>query len=91
MNIVVKWLKEIVSQSLDKPFEKKIDSKILTVPISKIIENVLKKKLGYDIDIQLNSLVLSSTENGRLHARLDIDAETDTKVVKGWINGEEKG
>ena len=47
--------------------EMKIVSKFTTNMISKLVKMVLRKKLGYDIDIQLNEIKTTITEIGRAH------------------------
>lgn len=65
--------------------EMKITSKFLTGAISKLSERAIKKKLGCDIDIRLNSIIVTS-ENGKTHAHLDLDCgaekETLAKILK---------
>lgn len=89
MNFAEKWLKNILSKKLGKPFEIKINSQILTWAASKFIEIPLKKKLGSSVDVQLNSIILRGTENGRVHAHLDIDCETEKEAVQRLLNREE--
>lgn len=65
--------------------EMKIVSKFTTNMISKLVRKVLRKKTGYDIDIQLNRIT-ASINDGRTHIHLDVDAELDkdelTKILK---------
>lgn len=65
--------------------EMKIVSKFTTNMISKLIKMALRKKLGYNIDIQLNE-VKASVSDGKTHVHLDVDAELDkdelTKILK---------
>lgn len=56
--------------------EVKIVSKFTRSVISKLIKTVLHKKLGYNIDIQLNEVNTTITE-GKTHVHLDVDAELD--------------
>ena len=53
--------------------EMKIVSKFTTNMISKLVKMVLRKKLGYDIDIQLNEIKTTITD-GKTHVHLDVDA-----------------
>lgn len=66
--------------------EMKITSKFLTGIISKLLGRTLRKKLGYDIDIQLNEIRVTC-EDGKTHAHLDLDCTAEkevlTKILKG--------
>ena len=53
--------------------EMKIVSKFTTGIISRMLKAYLKKKFGYDIDIQLNEFK-AVVANGRSTVHLDIDA-----------------
>ncbi len=65
--------------------EMKIVSKFTTNMISKLVKKVLRKKTGYNIDIQLNAIT-ASINDGRTHIHLDVDAELEkdelTKILK---------
>ena len=65
--------------------EMKIVSKFTTNMISKLVKKVLRKKTGYNIDIQLNAIP-ASINDGRTHIHLDVDAELEkdelTKMLK---------
>lgn len=54
--------------------EMNIVSKFTTVMISKIAKKILRKKLGYNVDIQLNE-IKASIADGKTHIHLDVDAE----------------
>lgn len=54
--------------------EMKIVSKFTNGIISKMIKMVLKKKLGYEVDIQLNQITMTIIE-GKTHVHLDANAE----------------
>lgn len=56
--------------------EMKIASKFTTSMISKLLKMVLRKKLGYNIEIQLNE-VKASINDGKTYVHLDVDAELD--------------
>lgn len=62
-----------------------IGSKFITGVISKLVKGLLKKKLGYDVDILLNDLNISYTD-GKAHIHLNADAELNkdelTKILK---------
>ena len=65
--------------------EMKIVSKFTTNMISKLVKKVLRKKTGYNIDIQLNAIT-ASINDGRTHIHWDVDAELEkdelTKILK---------
>ena len=48
--------------------------------ISKLVKMVLRKKLGYDIDIQLNEIKTTITD-GKTHVHLDVDAELEKEEL----------
>lgn len=56
--------------------EVRIVSKFTRNVISKLLKMTLRKKLGYNIDIQLNEVNATVTD-GKTHVRLDVDAELD--------------
>lgn len=65
--------------------EMKIVSKFTRGIISKAVRMIVHKKTGYDIDIQLNNVIVTIVD-GKAHLHLDADAEVDkdelTKVLK---------
>lgn len=58
----------------------KIESKFMTGVISKLVNVALRKKLGYDIDIQLNEVNTTVTD-GKTHVHLDVDAEVSKEEL----------
>ena len=58
----------------------KIVSKFTTNMISKLVKMVLRKKLGYDIDIQLNE-IKTTIADGKTHVHLDVDAELEKEEL----------
>lgn len=52
----------------------KIESKFITGIVSKIAKKVVRDKLGYNIDIQLNGLRTTVIED-KTHVHLDVDLE----------------
>lgn len=56
--------------------EVKIVSKFTRSVISKLIKVMLHKKIGYNVDIQLNEVNATITD-GKTHVHLDVDAELD--------------
>ena len=65
--------------------EMKIVSGFTTTLVSKLLRFALRKKLGYDIHIQLNTLE-ATFKDGKTHVHIDADAEMDkdelVKVLK---------
>mgnify|MGYP001025536808 FL=1 len=65
--------------------EMKIVSGFTTALVSKLLRFALRKKLGYDIHIQLNAIE-ATIKDGKTHVHIDADAEMDkdelTKVLK---------
>ena len=56
--------------------EMRIVSKFTRGIISKAIKMVIRKKTGYNIDIQLNEAI-TTVNDGKTHLHLDVDAELD--------------
>lgn len=54
--------------------EMRIVSKFTRGIISKAINMIIRKKTGYNIDIQLNEAV-TTVSDGKTHLHLDVDAE----------------
>ncbi len=52
----------------------KIVSKFTTGIVSKLAKMVIKSKLGYDVDIELNQIKMTVVD-GKTHIHLDVDAE----------------
>lgn len=58
----------------------KIASEFMTNMISKLVKKVIRKKTGYDIDLNLNNVRLTYN-NGKAHIHLDLDAELTTEEL----------
>lgn len=56
--------------------EMKIVSKFTRGMISKLLKMVIRKKSGYNVDIQLNNITVTVTD-GKTHLHLDIDADLE--------------
>lgn len=54
--------------------EMRFISKFMTKIISKAVETTLRKKLGYNIDIQVNELV-AKTDSQKIKVHVDADVE----------------
>ena len=61
--------------------ELKITSKIMTKIISKGIAMVIKKKLGYNIDIQVHE-IRATVNDGKAHVYLNAEGDVDIKEFK---------
>lgn len=65
--------------------EMKIGSKFTRILLSKLIKMVVRKKFGYEVDIQLNGLT-ATVIDGKAHVHLDVDAELEkdelVKILK---------
>lgn len=54
----------------------KIGSKFTRTIISKLIKTLLNKKVGYDVDIQLNDFSATIID-GKAHVHVNVDAELE--------------
>lgn len=54
--------------------EMKISSKFMRNLVAKLVKRAVKKKVGYEVDIQLNELT-ATVADGTAHVHLNIDAE----------------
>lgn len=65
--------------------EMRITTNFMRNMISKIVKAILRKKTGYDIDIQLND-VNAKFSDGKAHVHLNLDAELSSaelmKILK---------
>ena len=63
----------------------KIESKFTRGVLSKLIEKVVRDKLGYDVDVQLNGLRMTILEDKtQVHLDVDLGASKEevSKLVK---------
>ena len=72
--------------------EMRIVSKFTRGIISKAIKMVIRKKTGYNIDIQLNEAI-TTINDGKTHLHLDVDAELDNDeyLEEHWFKLTERG
>ena len=56
--------------------EMRIVSKFTRGIISKALKMVIRKKTGYNVDIQLNEIT-TTINDGKTHLHLDVDAELE--------------
>jgi N-methylhydantoinase B/oxoprolinase/acetone carboxylase alpha subunit len=65
--------------------EMKISTRLMKGLIAKIVKTMIKKKVGYDVDIRLNDLVITN-DNDKAHVHLNVDAELNkdelAKILK---------
>lgn len=61
--------------------ELKITSKIMTKIISKGITMVIKKKLGYNVDIQVHE-IRATVNDGKAHVYLNAEGDVDINEFK---------
>ena len=61
--------------------ELKIASKIMTKIISKGIAMVIKKKLGYNVDIQVHE-IRATVNDGKAHVYLNAEGDVDINEFK---------
>lgn len=54
--------------------EMKLESKFTTGLVSKIVKRAIRKKLGYDVDIQLNGFRTTVIDE-KTHVHLDVDLD----------------
>ena len=62
-----------------------LNSKFMNGIVTGLLRMVISKKLGYNVDIQLNTVNVVA-KDGKVHLHLDVDAETTNdefmKIVK---------
>lgn len=63
----------------------KIGSKFTTSIISKLVNMVIRKKFGYDVNLKLNE-VNATVIDGKTHVHLDVDAELDKEELTKILN-----
>ena len=56
-----------------------LSTKLMRGLIAKLLKKVIRDKTGYSIDILLNQITISHTENGKIDVRVDMNAEIDEK------------
>lgn len=59
----------------------KVKNKLVVNAVSKLLEQILKKKVGHDIDIQINEAE-ATIHGSKAHVHLDIDLEMSTAELK---------
>lgn len=81
-----KSLYEIIERRKDMDELKlNLNSKFMNGIVTRLLGMVIRKKLGYNVDIQLNSVNVIA-KDGKVHIHVDVDAETTNdefmKIVK---------
>jgi len=61
--------------------ELKITSKLMTKIVSKAIKSAVKKKLGYNIDVQLHELT-ATINDGKAHVYLNVEGDVNVNEFK---------
>ena len=56
-----------------------LSTKLMRGLLAKLLRKVIRDKTGYSIDILLNQIAISHTENGKIDIRVDMNAEIDEK------------
>lgn len=68
-----------------------LTTKFMKGMVTKIIASIIRKKLGFNIDIQLNNVTIEATD-GKVYLHANVDAETTneefTKIVKSIMKDE---
>ena len=62
----------------------KLSTKFMRGVIAKIISKTVSKKLGYQIDIQVNEIEVE-TINGKIHLHASVDADMNYEDFKNII------
>jgi hypothetical protein len=61
-----------------------LTSKFMKGIVTKILAKVIKKQLGYDVDIELNDIHVID-KDGKVHLHADIDAEMANDQFKELV------
>ena len=65
--------------------EMKISTRLMKRLIAKLVKKAINRKLGYDVDIQLNDLVIVN-DDAKARVHLDADVKSDreelSKILK---------
>lgn len=64
--------------------EMKIRSKFMRNLLAKLVKGVVKKKVGYDVDFQLNELTTTVTD-GTAHVHLNVDAKMSKEELTKFL------
>lgn len=61
--------------------ELKVTSKFMTMMISKLVKTVIYKKFGYDVNIRINEIGVTSVDKN-IHVHLNVDGDIDSDEFK---------
>ena len=76
---------EVGSTKGDKNMHLDIQAKWVKNLIAEVIEKMLYKKFGYDLDIRIESISMHSMDDGVSHIHLDFYADIDDNDVTNFI------
>ena len=62
----------------------KLSTKFMRGIVANLLSKVISKKFGYDVDIQINEIVLR-TEEGKVKIHVDVDGEVSNDEFKNII------
>lgn len=63
-----------------------LSTKLLRGLVTRLIRKAIKKATGYEIDIQLNNLVVETTVEGKIQFHADVDASMKTEEFVNMIS-----
>ena len=61
--------------------ELKVTSKFMTMMISKLVKTVIYKKFGYDVNIRINEIGVTSVDEN-IHVHLNVDGDINSDEFK---------
>ena len=61
-----------------------LTSKFMKGIVTKIIASVIRKQLGYDVNIELNEILVTA-KDGKVHLHADIDGEMTNEQFNNLI------
>lgn len=65
-----------------------LTTKFMKGIVTKLLATVIRKQFGYEIDIQLNEVVVTNSD-GKIHLHANVDAEVTneefTKMIKDLV------
>ena len=59
----------------------KVTSKFMTMMISKLVKTVIYKKFGYDVNIRINEIGVTSVDEN-IHVHLNVDGDINSDEFK---------
>ena len=61
-----------------------LNSKFMNSIVTKLIGMAIRKKVGYNVDVQLNSVNVIA-KDGKVHIHVDVEAETTNEEFMNMI------